>query len=219
MILLALTTSTDQGSLALIKDKKIIGKQSWNKAKQHSEVLTIHIQKLLQKAKVKPQDLTAIAVDRGPGSFTGCRMAVNVARTMAYTLNIPLFAADSLEIMAFGKRQHKGKIVTVLNAHKSLLYFNWYESDGQKIIDQGSSIQAVSPKKVLEEMGGKTLVSGEVPSEMKELKAKPRVPEAMDLALMALEEKYQKHFQKWMEVEPRYIRVPDVVERMQLSDN
>ncbi|MDZ4677024.1 MAG: tRNA (adenosine(37)-N6)-threonylcarbamoyltransferase complex dimerization subunit type 1 TsaB [Oligoflexia bacterium] len=215
MTILALTTSTDRGSLAVLKDNKIIDQIEWEKKVQHSEVLTVFIQKLLQKTKTNPKDLKAIAVDKGPGSFTGCRMAVNVARTMCYTLNIPLFAAHSLDVMAFGARKHKGKIVCVLNAHKSLLYFQWYESDGKEITSTGPAIQAISIEKVLATISPKVFVLGEVPPEIKSKKLKITVPEAVDLALMTIEKKYQDRFQRWQEVEPSYVRVPDVVEKLQ----
>src|SRR4026207_1298962 len=110
MVLLALTTSTDKGSLAILKDGEILSVKSWEK-KTHSEVLTYNFNLALRSARLKPDALTAIAVDRGPGSFTGCRMAVNMARTLGYSLKIPLFATTSLNILAYeAASAHEGPI-------------------------------------------------------------------------------------------------------------
>src|SRR4051812_31966135 len=95
---LAFTTSTNRGSVALTDGARVWKKQ-WTRSGQHSEILTPSIKKILTSAKIKPRDLEAIAVDKGPGSFTGCRLAVNVARTMAYTLGIPIFTESSLTII------------------------------------------------------------------------------------------------------------------------
>src|SRR5438552_3026230 len=98
MIILALTTSTDHGSVAVMVDGSIKSELRWSKTKLLSEAATLYSKKALKAAGVAPSEITLVAVDHGPGSFTGARMAVNVVRTMAYTLGVPVFSASSLEI-------------------------------------------------------------------------------------------------------------------------
>src|ERR1700677_5354942 len=102
MICLGFTSSTDRGSVALSYKNKIIKLASWTRKEQASEALTLKIKSGLKKLKLSFKDLSLIAVDKGPGSFTGSRIAVNVAKTLAYSLKIPIAPMTSLDILAFG---------------------------------------------------------------------------------------------------------------------
>lgn len=141
MLILAFTTSTDHGGLALLKYRagrsEMVAEKSWSRNSLHSDVLVEAVEKVFHRSKVDLSDLKLIAVDKGPGSFTGCRVAVNVARAMAFTLDIPVFAVSSLDILAHGA-VHSQKpalalvpasdkiFLTLLDAHKSLTYGRLY---------------------------------------------------------------------------------------------
>jgi tRNA threonylcarbamoyladenosine biosynthesis protein TsaB len=66
----------------------------------HAENLHLFIGSILKDLNLKPSDLSAIAVSKGPGSYTGLRIGVSAAKGMAYALNIPLLSVDTLQIMA-----------------------------------------------------------------------------------------------------------------------
>ena len=230
MNLLSFTTSTDSGSVAVMKGDRIF-KKSWNRTTQHSETLTLAIQSTLKKASLKPLALDVIAVDKGPGSFTGARMAVNVAKTMSYILNIPIFAETSLRILAEGAAPlHKGPIFCLLNAHKALLYAQLFISNENNEIElvHGSPWEkprALPLTDILSQIDEKTLVIGDIPptdfSQIREKgsrlikKASLQTPQAAVLAQMAKRNNRQNAaaFVTWSKVEPSYIRVPDVVEK------
>lgn len=214
MLILAFSTSTDRGSVALARDGKILASTHWTRTTHGSEILNLKIKQLLAKGKIKPTHLDALAVDRGPGSFTGCRIAANVAKTMAFTLDIPLFSTTSLDAMATAAAPlHRGRILAVLNAHKSLFFARWFESDGKKIIKTKGPIEAVPAEGLESHWDSRTLVVGEeFPDRLKPDKSIFNFPQAKTIAQMAAETGPQ-NFQDWHGMEPLYIRAPDAVER------
>jgi tRNA threonylcarbamoyladenosine biosynthesis protein TsaB len=122
MITLALDTSTNHGGIAVLDGTAVLANRSWLREKSHSELVTSTILDCLSQAKLKIENIERIAVGRGPGSFTGIRIAINAARTLAYSLNVPLFAFDTNEILAAAVPAKQTSLLTVVNAHKNLLY-------------------------------------------------------------------------------------------------
>ena len=100
MYSLAVDTATTQGSLALFKDKSLIDQCLWEKTGSHSEFITQQFVRLLKKHSLNANAIKRVAVNIGPGSFTGIRVGINFARALGYTLKVPIFAANSLELLA-----------------------------------------------------------------------------------------------------------------------
>ncbi len=105
----------------------LLANRSWLREKSHSELVTSTILDCLLEAKLKIENVERIAVGRGPGSFTGIRIAINAARALAYSLDVPLFAFDTNEILAAAvpsvtPTAKQTPLLTVVNAHKNLLY-------------------------------------------------------------------------------------------------
>lgn len=218
MVVLAFTSSTDHGSVALTKNGRLVSEKTWMRKAQQGEALTGHIKKVMTAAKIKFQDIDLIAVDKGPGSFTGCRMAVNAAKTLSYGLGCPIFALPSLDIVAFQcASQHEGPMWCVLNAHKALLYGKKYLSDGNNEVYGERPITALKPEDILDTLDEDTLVVGDLPLDFeKMLKSKNpqrlkilkwNYPQASTLNRMALTAD-AKTYKTWIEVEPSYIRSP-----------
>lgn len=99
-LILNIETSTKVCSVALAKDGRTIAvKEALGEQYIHSEKLTVFIEELLQKSAYSLNDLDAICVSKGPGSYTGLRIGVSCAKGLCYALNIPLLAIDSLTIL------------------------------------------------------------------------------------------------------------------------
>lgn len=98
MISLLLDSSTNRLSLALAQNDKVIDFIDEPAFQTQSEQLVFAINKLLTKNNLKPNDVAAIVVGYGPGSYTGVRISVTVAKTWAYAKNIKLYAVSSLGI-------------------------------------------------------------------------------------------------------------------------
>ena len=119
MLVLAIESSTRVASVALAQDDKVLGEVSSPDPKAHSDFINPAIEQILTQSKTKLSDLDLIAVDIGPGSFTGVRVAVNVARSLSYLLQKPIFAAQSLHLLL---RQTSQDCIVMINAYKSMLF-------------------------------------------------------------------------------------------------
>jgi tRNA threonylcarbamoyladenosine biosynthesis protein TsaB len=100
--LLALDTSTPAMSIAILEQGRLVQEAHIHADRNHSLHLMPMIQELIRAAGMKLADLSAIAVGVGPGSYTGVRIGVTAAKTLAWTLKLPLIGVSSLEAMALG---------------------------------------------------------------------------------------------------------------------
>ncbi|TMV50822.1 tRNA (adenosine(37)-N6)-threonylcarbamoyltransferase complex dimerization subunit type 1 TsaB [Paenibacillus mesophilus] len=100
--LLAIDTSTAVLTLALSAEGKLIAERCSQAERNHSIKLLPEIDDMLKEAGIAPSELDAVAVGDGPGSYTGVRIGVTVAKTFAWTLGIPVYGVSSLEALALG---------------------------------------------------------------------------------------------------------------------
>jgi tRNA threonylcarbamoyladenosine biosynthesis protein TsaB len=99
-LILNLETATTACSVALGRNGKLLALKELNADYTHAENLTIFIEDVLQQADLRLQDLDAIAVSKGPGSYTGLRIGVSTAKGLCYSLDKPLIAINTLQHMA-----------------------------------------------------------------------------------------------------------------------
>src|SRR6185312_4670449 len=131
MKVLALETSSTMGSAALSIDGKVLAFETSMSQRAHSEFINPAIDRCLQKANLKLKDIDIFAASLGPGSFTGIRVAANIAKSFCYTFQKPMVAIDSLTLMAIQARKTTGwtgPILSILNAYKNLLYTGLFSS-------------------------------------------------------------------------------------------
>jgi tRNA threonylcarbamoyladenosine biosynthesis protein TsaB len=100
--ILNLETSTTVCSVSVSGDGVILSLREQSDAKSHASQLIPFISEALEECRLKPGDLSAIAVSKGPGSYTGLRIGVSTAKGLAYALNLPLIATGTLYSMAWG---------------------------------------------------------------------------------------------------------------------
>ena len=127
MKLLAFDTSSQALSVALTEDDTLLGKIDLNIKKNHSITLMPAIDFLMTNAGLQPEDLDRIAVAQGPGSYTGLRIAVTTAKTLASTLNIDLVGVSSLAAIA-ANVDVAGKVVPLIDARRQNVYAGIYEN-------------------------------------------------------------------------------------------
>lgn len=130
MNILAMDTSNKALSLALLHDKELLGQVTLNIKKNHSITLMPAIDFLMNSLDMKPTDLDRIAVAQGPGSYTGLRIAVATAKTLAHTLKIELVGVSSL--LALVPEQVEGLVIPVMDARRNNVYAGFYQS-GQSV--------------------------------------------------------------------------------------
>lgn len=140
MKILTFDTSLNKTYIAYGEDDKIIVSKaiSSDDEKYHSAYLIPEIVNLLKTEKITLQDIDAIGINEGPGSFTGIRICTVIARTAAQQLNIKVVPVPSLEILAKINKSDK-KTLTVLDARKHKVYVGAYKND--EILIEPKAIQ------------------------------------------------------------------------------
>src|SRR4051812_5249335 len=103
--ILHLETATTVCSVALAKDGKLLALKEQSGDYSHAENLTVFIENVLQQAGIALTSVDAIAISKGPGSYTGLRIGVSTAKGLCYSLNKPLIAIDTLQYLAIGVSQ------------------------------------------------------------------------------------------------------------------
>lgn len=131
---LSLTCSTNRGSLAITDGQTILASQSWKVAKSHAELITENLKEALTECQLSVTDLDALVIDRGPGSFTGIRIATNTIRSLSYATQTPIYSLNSLEILAANIQHPTLPIATLLNAYSNSVYFALYSPDGKCLV-------------------------------------------------------------------------------------
>ena len=126
MKVLAFDTSSKALSLAILEDKQVLAETTINIKKNHSITLMPAIDFLMASLDWTPKDLDRIVVAEGPGSYTGLRIAVATAKTLAHTLNIELVGMSSL--LSLVPRQQEGLLVPLMDARRNNVYAGFYEN-------------------------------------------------------------------------------------------
>ena len=131
--ILNIETATKNCSVAIAKNgETILCKEIAEEGYSHAEKLHVFIEELLKEAGVSFQELAAVAVSQGPGSYTGLRIGVSAAKGLCFALNIPLIAVDTLQTLASKAKIAEGKIIPMLDARRMEVYSAVFNSDLEK---------------------------------------------------------------------------------------
>lgn len=125
MKVLAFDTSSKAMSVALLEDCQLLAEHTLNVKKNHSISLMPVIDFMMKQVGWKPTDLERIVVAQGPGSYTGLRVAVATAKTLAYTLAIDLVGVSSLHALC---PERPGLLVPIMDARRNNVYAGFYEN-------------------------------------------------------------------------------------------
>ena len=136
--ILNIETSTTVCSVSLSKNGKLITHKEINNGYTHAENLHVFIEEVVKIAGITLKDLNVIAISKGPGSYTGLRIGVSAAKGLAFTLNIPLIALDTLQIMTNGALIENEKNVfycPMIDARRMEVYTAVYNTNLEKVKD------------------------------------------------------------------------------------
>lgn len=122
MLTLAFETSAKAASVALMDGTKLLGESYQNTGLTHSQTLMCMAQDLIRSCGYTPQQVQAVAVAAGPGSFTGVRIGVAAAKGFAWGGEIPCYGVSTLEAMALGLGVYDGYILPVMDARRNQVY-------------------------------------------------------------------------------------------------
>ncbi|NLN80169.1 MAG: tRNA (adenosine(37)-N6)-threonylcarbamoyltransferase complex dimerization subunit type 1 TsaB, partial [Erysipelotrichia bacterium] len=117
-------------NVGLVKDNQLIDFISYLANKKQSELMVVEINNLLKRNNIDIKSLKEIVVTIGPGSYTGIRIALTIAKTLAFSLSIPLYSISTLL-----SQKIKGvKIISLINARSNRSYLAIYDEDNKTII-------------------------------------------------------------------------------------
>lgn len=139
-MVLSIDTFSDNFSVALISKNNVLASLNLLKPKPFSEILMLEIGQMFEKTGFDKKSLSAVVVNKGPGSNTGLRVGVVTAKTISYVLNIPLFAYVSLDVMAYEYRHFCGKVIPAINIGKGNVMY--------KIFERGLEVQNLKTENI-----------------------------------------------------------------------
>lgn len=135
MLVLAIDTSTNVGSVALYSEETgIIGEITLNIKRTHSENIMVAVDNLLKLTEYKIEDIDKFAVSIGPGSFTGIRIGVAVAKGLAYSTGKNIVGINELDAIAYETNATDCEIIPIIDARKERGYYSRYIYENNELI-------------------------------------------------------------------------------------
>lgn len=222
MKILAIDTSAKAASVCVAEDGKITGEFFINTALTHSQTLMPMTEQLLKNCGVDIKEIDAVAVNAGPGSFTGVRIGVAAAKGLAFPENLPCVSVSTLESMAYNAYDCDGIVCAVMDARCSQVY-NALFRVGSKTVERLTDDRALSLSDLKPELeryaDEKILIVGDGAqivdeflrnSAFKAVLAQPniQVQKASSVALAAFKQIEEGNLTTAEELMPVYLRLP-----------
>ncbi|HNY74517.1 MAG TPA: tRNA (adenosine(37)-N6)-threonylcarbamoyltransferase complex dimerization subunit type 1 TsaB [Bacilli bacterium] len=132
MYSLLLDSANRDLNVGLAKDNQIIDRISYQAWQRQSELMAVEVDAILKRNNISAKDIGEVVVTIGPGSYTGIRIALTIAKTLAFALNLKIYAVSSLISQ---KAPHQGTI-SVINARSNRSYVAIYDADGQVLVEE-----------------------------------------------------------------------------------
>ncbi|EAP87309.1 tRNA (adenosine(37)-N6)-threonylcarbamoyltransferase complex dimerization subunit type 1 TsaB [Croceibacter atlanticus] len=210
-LILSIETSTTNCSVALGKDGVLVSlKEDYNDQYSHAERLHVFIMEILEENKKKLSELDAIAISKGPGSYTGLRIGVSTTKGLCFSLDKPLISIGTLNSLAH-QINSDGLIVPMLDARRMEVFSSIYNSDFK--LQREIEAQILDETSFVEELNlGKVTFVGNGAPKFKEVCKHPnaifvnKLPSAREMVPLA-EAKYKSDtFEDVAYFEPFYLK-------------
>ena len=223
MIVLGIETSADTGGVALMRGGRLLGEKSFREGLVHGRELVPAISSLLEGARLSPRDLQLIAVDVGPGSYTGVRVGISTAKMLAWALGARLAAVVSLDAMAQAARALGQTLVAVLDARRAHFYRAVYRRE-RGTLARVSGPALVRREDVLASFPRPAILMGDALSrfpdvfgpgaELSHAPAQFWTPKAAVVAQLGLRMARRADPADCANIEPLYLRLSEAEEKM-----
>jgi len=166
--MLALDTSTRTVGLALYDGMQVLNESVWTSQDYHTVELAPAVVQAFEKAGLKGEDLGALAVALGPGSFTGLRVGLALAKGLALVHHIPIIGVPTLDVLAEAQPFMDISMAVVLRAGRGRLAVGWYLVTNRRW-KSIKEIEVLTPQDLVERIENPTLVCGELTQEERTL--------------------------------------------------
>ncbi len=230
MLILGISTSTAQVGCAIGGHEGVISSTHVTRDRRHAETLAPAIEFVAKQAGIGLDEIGCVAVDIGPGLFTGLRVGVATAKAFAFARDIPMIGISSLDLLAFGVRFTERRIMAVVDARRGELFHATYRQvpGGVQRLDEPT---VTSPEEVVNELvalNDETLLVGDGALRyLDDLASVGRVeiaeqgqayPSAGSLVLLAHAQAMREQFVNSWQLQPLYLRRPDAEINWQTRD-
>ena len=167
---LAIDTSTDTASLALVQDSEVLAELTWRCGQSHSTQLLPNLHHLLNQTNLSLQSADCIIVAKGPGSYNGLRVGISTAKGLAFSLGIRIVGISTLEVEAYQHAKIGLPICPIFNAGREEIATAMYQKKGEQW-HQLTTEHLTTADALCSQITTKTVFCGEfVPSIAAELK-------------------------------------------------
>lgn len=213
-LILLIETATKSCSVALaLNDTIIASKQEVNENYSHAEKLNTFILHLFQDQNLNLQDIDAIAVSKGPGSYTGLRIGVSAAKGLCYALDKPLISISTLRAMAYGIAQKEiaDLYCPMIDARRMEVYNAFYDRSNNEIRAVNAVI--INEDSYKKELDSKVLFFGDGAEKCKQIIKHSNAkfidaiyPSSKDMIALAMQKFSNKEFEDIAYFEPYYLK-------------
>jgi tRNA threonylcarbamoyladenosine biosynthesis protein TsaB len=150
--ILCIETGTDICSVGIARDGEIVSMLESSEGRDHARKVGVFVDELLHSTGITPNEIDAVAVGKGPGSYTGLRIGVSFAKGLCYGLQKPLIAIGSLDaLVAVAREEHKAGIVTIedwdkaclcpmVDARRMEVYAQIFDSEGNALTEVAAEV-------------------------------------------------------------------------------
>ncbi len=213
-IILNIETATKNCSVSLAKEGRVLTFLEENEAQySHAEKLHLLIEEVCEKAEISLRELEAVAVSKGPGSYTGLRIGVSAAKGLCFALDIPLIAVATLDVLAHSAVPTKnGLIVPLLDARRMEVYSAVFDATFSQIRETKAEI--ITEDSFAEELlRGEVVFLGDGAKKVKEIITHENAvfiensfPSAKTMSFLSEEKFKHKDFEDLAYFEPFYLK-------------
>ncbi len=215
-LILSIETSTQTSSIAIHEDGHLISSQHLHLDKSHSAYLAPSIKYLFETCGLKMNAIDAVAISKGPGSYTGLRIGTSSAKGICYALDAKLIAINSLEAMAYGiaKNQYEEVLICpMIDARRMEVYcliaqhdMSIIEPTEAKVIDESSFSELLSDHKIIFAGNGAMKCKSVLENSKNAIFIEGIVPSAEHIGSMAWQACQQNTFEDLAYFEPYYLK-------------
>jgi len=212
-LILNIETATKNCSVSLSRDGNIIALEELNDGNySHAEKLNLFIAAVLKQANKTFDDLCAVAISKGPGSYTGLRIGTSSAKGLCFALDIPLISVSTLQSLALQLNVENSFVIPMLDARRMEVYSAVFDAENKQIreveaqILNEDSFNAYLKEKITYFIGDGVVKTKELITHKNTVFVENKLPSAKEMAQLSHVKFQNKNFEDVAYFEPFYLK-------------